>query len=94
VGTLVRRGNRVIVPDRSRLRDRVEVEAVQRRRVQHQVTGPVSVKSDLLRQVKILPRLAERDSALSGFNRVNDRLTLLIMNLENVSTAPPRSSGR
>ena len=57
---LVRQGNRVIVPDHSPLQDRLQVEAVQRTTVQHQVTAPAAVEADPARQAKILPPLAGR----------------------------------
>ena len=59
-GTLVRQGNRVTVPDHSPLQDRLQVEAVQRTTVQHQVTAPAAVEADPARQAKILPPLAGR----------------------------------
>jgi biotin carboxyl carrier protein len=57
---LVRQGSRVIVPEKSPVRNKLEIEPVEERDVQRTLTLPAVVEADPARTVKVLPPVTGR----------------------------------
>jgi hypothetical protein len=64
VPSLVREGQRIIVPDGSPLRGKLTIEPVTTKEVQRNLTLPAVVEADPARLVKVLPPLVGRTTQL------------------------------